>query len=141
MDRRAMMGLAAVAAGVVLLYLRRKAASADAASAAGVMTSNAAAINAALGHAGSTGQGTGPAVAFLPPGETGFTPADQTASSPAPSQQPATTHPALTATFGAGQDPRVSDLKKVWELDPASNGYMSKEDYDRQQAFLKTAWF
>lgn len=67
MQRKAMMGMAAVAGIALLMYIRRKGASADAASASGVLTSNAALINAAMGNVwGGAGGSAAPAPAPSP---------------------------------------------------------------------------
>lgn len=78
MQRKALMGMAAVAGIALLLYIRRKGASDDAASTSGVLTSNAALINAAMGNV--WGGSSAPASAPAPAAPV----ADARASSPAP---------------------------------------------------------
>lgn len=50
MERKTVIGLAAVAAVAVLLYMRKQGASAATAGTGGVLSSNAAALNAAMGN-------------------------------------------------------------------------------------------
>lgn len=82
MQRKALMGMAAVAGIALLLYIRRKGASDDAASTSGVLTSNAALINAAMGNVwgGSSAPASAPAPAPV---------ADVRVVSPAPAQSSA----------------------------------------------------
>lgn len=90
MQRKTMMGLAAVAAIAALIYMRKRGADSQAAGTSGVLSSNAALLNAAMGNASNnmrpisvTVSGKAPAPAV----------ADTTARSPAP---------AVVPTFGGG---------------------------------------
>lgn len=102
MDRRLTMGLAAVAALGLLLYLRKSAAAAEAAGTGGVLTSNAALLNAAMGNA-EAGWGATPVTIIAAAAPAAVS--DAAARSPAPAPTPA---PApLEPTFGIGEISRT----------------------------------
>lgn len=86
MERKLAMGLAAVAALGLLLYLRKSGANAATAGTGGVITSNAALLNSMLGNA-SQGWGSTPVtiIANKQPAAV----ADSTAKAPAPAPAPA----------------------------------------------------
>ena len=129
MQRKALMGMAAVAGIALLLYIRRKGASDDAASASGVLTSNAALINAAMGNV--WGGSAGAAAPVPAPEKVSDTRASSPA--PAPAAQNASQQMAWfgvsnergepvpdTAKYhymAAGHSAPVTDAAKIAELD------------------------
>lgn len=83
MQRKTMMGAAAVAAVVALLYMRKRSADSQTADTSGVMTSNAALLNAAMGNvANGFTRSINVNVAPSADGQGGV--ADTTATAPAP---------------------------------------------------------
>lgn len=100
MERKTMMGLAAVAGAVALLYMRSRSASAEAGSTGGVLTSNASWLNSAMGNA-SSGWGANPVTITV--NQTKPLAVDDVAKSPAPAPAPVAPVP----TFGGGGDGSV----------------------------------
>lgn len=125
MDRRITIGLAAAAAVVGLMYLRSKSASAATAGTGGVLTSNAALLNTAMGNAAKT----------MPPvtitvNQTKPAVYDNTATAPAPAPAPApAASSAPRAVFG-GTMPGASadtggylDAEGWWHYPDGSKSY------------------
>jgi hypothetical protein len=81
MERKTMMGLAAVAGAVALLYMRSRSASAATAGTGGVLTSNSSWLNSAMGNT-SSGWGANPVQIIVNTKHP--TPVDDVAKSPPP---------------------------------------------------------
>lgn len=123
MQRKTMIGLAAVAAVAGLLYMRSRNAAAESAGIGGVISSNAGALNAGMGNAtwtsalaallagGSTVNNTKPAVA------------DSTARAPAPAPAPAPVYQPWQAAPAAAPVQWDGDSWNQANGKPAAEGY------------------
>lgn len=107
MERKTVIGLAAVAAVAVLLYLRKRGADAATAGTGGVLTSNAAALNAAMGNVPA---GLKPVTINVTPKPTVV---DSVARAPAPAPAPVAA-PASAYTVTPAKPPEPAAYSTGW---------------------------